>query len=289
MASRNYAMAYDTPYNRKLLDVLSDYDMRSDTNGEPDIFHSRLSGGSLGEGLLHPHLPHFSRSPLPYRTLPIQGRRPMATAEMSGGLRPPGMVEPFIHSSPFYYIQPGNLASYPIYNAVEMRAVGGAVCADCNNMYGGKFGIGLIKDIGKDVLKGVAKEGAKEASKALVKGAKTALMSGEGRRPRGRPRKAVESMDMEGGKKFNFGKALKSVGKALKPVGKVALPILEDVGKIALKEGAKEGSKALVKSYMSGSGVDGRKRRAEIVKKVMKEQGLKMVDASKYVKQHGLY
>jgi hypothetical protein len=37
-----------------------------------------------------------------------------------------------------------------------------------------------------------------------------------------------------------------------------------------------------------GSG-DGRKARAEIVKKVMKEKGMKMIEASKYVKEHNLY
>jgi hypothetical protein len=34
---------------------------------------------------------------------------------------------------------------------------------------------------------------------------------------------------------------------------------------------------------------DGRRKRAEIVKKVMAEKGLSMVQASKYVKEHGLY
>jgi hypothetical protein len=34
---------------------------------------------------------------------------------------------------------------------------------------------------------------------------------------------------------------------------------------------------------------DGRRARAEIVKKVMREKGLKMIEASKYVKQHNLY
>lgn len=34
---------------------------------------------------------------------------------------------------------------------------------------------------------------------------------------------------------------------------------------------------------------DGRRARAEIVKKVMREKGMKMIDASKYVKEHGLY
>jgi hypothetical protein len=33
----------------------------------------------------------------------------------------------------------------------------------------------------------------------------------------------------------------------------------------------------------------GRSKRAEIVRKVMKEKGMKMIEASKYVKQHGLY
>lgn len=36
-------------------------------------------------------------------------------------------------------------------------------------------------------------------------------------------------------------------------------------------------------------GADGRKRRAEIVKKVMQERGLKLIEASKYVKEHNLY
>jgi hypothetical protein len=36
-------------------------------------------------------------------------------------------------------------------------------------------------------------------------------------------------------------------------------------------------------------GADGRKKRAEIVKKIMKEKGMKMIEASKYVKEHKLY
>ena len=34
---------------------------------------------------------------------------------------------------------------------------------------------------------------------------------------------------------------------------------------------------------------DGRRKRAEIVKKVMAEKGMKMIEASKYVKAHKLY
>jgi ribosomal protein L7/L12 len=34
---------------------------------------------------------------------------------------------------------------------------------------------------------------------------------------------------------------------------------------------------------------DGRRKRAEVVKKVMSDQGLSMIEASKFVKEHGLY
>ena len=65
----------------------------------------------------------------------------------------------------------------------------------------------------------------------------------------------------------------KRVAKALAPVVAPAL------------------AKAVVSSkygYGTGAG-DGRKKRAEIVKRVMAEKGLSMIEASKYVKAHGLY
>jgi coproporphyrinogen III oxidase-like Fe-S oxidoreductase len=34
---------------------------------------------------------------------------------------------------------------------------------------------------------------------------------------------------------------------------------------------------------------DGRRKRAEVVRRVMAEKGMKMIEASKYVKEHGLY
>lgn len=53
--------------------------------------------------------------------------------------------------------------------------------------------------------------------------------------------------------------------------------------------GVKGGKKEHTKVINCGGKVDGRQARALIVKKVMKEKGLKMIDASKYVKAHGLY
>ena len=50
-----------------------------------------------------------------------------------------------------------------------------------------------------------------------------------------------------------------------------------------------DGSGKAKKKRAPSSPSSGRSRRAEIVKKVMAEKGLKMIQASKYVKEHGLY
>jgi hypothetical protein len=67
------------------------------------------------------------------------------------------------------------------------------------------------------------------------------------------------------------------VAKQVYDVAKVVAPIV-GLGR-KRKGGAVSGGKK----------GDGRAERAMIVKKVMKEKGMKMIEASKYVKQHGLY
>ena len=376
MASRNYGMAYDTPYNERLLSILEKYDRERDTNGEPDYFHETMEGGAyLGPDgqvhtskslRLHPHLSHplmgaMSRemgggfnlgkafksvgrtlAPVGRALAPVgravgqagmdvardvgkyalqEGQR-TATSKgkeyvdaylsgmgvMSGGLRPPGMVSPFVHSvTPGHMVAPGTMSSYPVYNAVEMRAMNGGQCCGCAGMCGGMAKpVEVVKEV-VEVLKkrGRPKKGGfglKDVGKAMKKVGKFAtspealplelMLVGAGKK-RGRPKKGGFSMK-------DVGKALGSVGKS---VGSVAL----DVGKNVATEMAKDA----IKSYAMGAtksgkgmegvgvmkkgagvksgGVDGRKARAEIVKKIMKEKGLKMVDASKYVKEHGLY
>ena len=110
----------------------------------------------------------------------------------------------------------------------------------------------------------------------------------------------------------NLGRKIKNtfkkVGKFLAP----AVPVLKEIGKEVFNEVkpilVEEGKKQLregVKGLVSGSGTkkgqvrktarkayEGLKKpnaRAEIVKKIMAEKGMKMIEASKYVKEHGLY
>jgi len=87
-----------------------------------------------------------------------------------------------------------------------------------------------------------------------------------------------------------------------KPHSKAEMKVMKAVEKKLKKEGkgvsggGASGGKNLsgmtdrtVGGASGGMCGDGRKARAEIVKRIMKEKGLKMIEASKYVKEHNLY
>jgi hypothetical protein len=99
------------------------------------------------------------------------------------------------------------------------------------------------------------------------------------------------------GRKKKGGLSLSDVIDTAKGVGKQAISTIKEeavkqapaVKALAISEAKKLAPKAIgaVKRAIGGAG--GRAKRAEIVKKVMKEKGLSMIQASSYVKQHGLY
>lgn len=111
--------------------------------------------------------------------------------------------------------------------------------------------------------------------------------------------------ELEGGK-IHLKKALKKahVGRKLKNIGKnVVLPVAKEAAKTALKDGAMAFAESnpelmpllpvanAVIDKGIGSGIKPKKvnKRAEIVKKIMKDKGLSMIESSKYVKAHKLY
>jgi len=138
------------------------------------------------------------------------------------------------------------------------------------------------------------------------------------KRGRGRPKSCGSgsggSSGGGSGGKFNLKKALAKTGKVAKSVGVIAgrellpvaigalgqefgvpMPVGMAVGN-AIAKGALsqnvtgvKGSGKKPKVIACGGKSDGRAKRAEIVKKVMKEKGMKMIEASKYVKANGLY
>ena len=108
------------------------------------------------------------------------------------------------------------------------------------------------------------------------------------------------------GGKIHLKKAMKKahVGRKLKNVGKnIVLPVAKEAAKTALKDSATalaESNPELmpllpvanaVIDKSIGSGLKSKKvnKRAEIVKKIMKQHGLSLIEASKYVKANNLY
>ena len=131
------------------------------------------------------------------------------------------------------------------------------------------------KTVGKDVLLPVGTEMAKNALKSyLTSGA------GIGKRKTQTRKKGVgrSHPSIQGG---DFLSTLKSIGNYIKPVAEkvgkdVILPVATDVGKQALT------------SYLTkGAGLK-RSKRADLVKRIMKEKGLNLPQASSYIKQHNL-
>lgn len=271
MASRNYGMAYDTPYNRELLDTLRKYVMLMNT-GEPDHFVGGRSSGLVGGSFIgangkvtHPHMLQMSD-----------------LGSMSGGGRPPGGQYVSPHGQINRMINSGTMATYPQFNAVEIKRVNN------RTLKGGTFNLGkTLKSVGK-VAKSVGKVALPVATKVagdVAEKAVSSYLAGDGvadvgiiKRGRGRPRKVVEG-----------GSFLSSALKTVKKVGTSAgKPFEKSVGINPFSAGYDLGHDVIAPALM-GKGVDGRKVRAEIVKKIMKEKGLKMTDASKYVKENGLY
>jgi hypothetical protein len=80
--------------------------------------------------------------------------------------------------------------------------------------------------------------------------------------------------------KKHEGKGMKG---GMRMVGSGELEIKHTMGAGVMDDRCSPRAKRVV-----GAG-DGRRKRAEIVRRVMAEKGMKMIEASKYVKEHGLY
>ena len=146
--------------------------------------------------------------------------------------------------------------------------------------YGGSFNFGkFLEKVGKAAAPVVLKEGKKALG--IGKGLVPAMV-GSKKDACGRP-----SGTRDFGKACG-GNILDDAIEATKPLvrkGKAAV-------KEAIKENAPKATKALKKAAdkaITKAVGGGRAARAAIVKKVMAEKGMKMITASKFVKEHGLY
>jgi len=312
MADRTYDLLIDTPENRKIAETLRRYNNIKDTNGQPNYLW---------------RVPHISGQP-PLKGGCMCGQEMKGGAMPNSVLlqmderqtlqRPRGMVSPYTQP-PAKYILSGNRALYPQFNSVELdalesRKVGGnwgavegynpdgtkmtkeqreAYLKVPRAMYvrSDKPVIGRPDIVleGKGLLSSMAtqglKQGAKTGAKYAVKGAKLAVAGAkEGAKiavmVASNP--IVQDVVKEIASDKDVQKAV--IGQITTMIkGKAAENVVEDA-----KDEELEGGR--IKKGKSPRGkTDGRAKRAEIVKKVMKEKGLKMIEASKYVKAHNLY
>lgn len=294
MANRYYGVIPNTPENKRILEITMALDARRNVSNEPTyLWKVPLLTGSnrIKEGKAHTPLVGAGFAEMDERE-PLQ--------------RPRGMVSTYIQP-PNEFILSGTSASYPYYNANELKIVNsiktgrgwGAVegynpdntkmTKEQRDAYRKKNnrlqrvaiapemlaleGSGAWGALASSGLKTGAKYGAKYGAQAVKtglavgkKGAEIAVMVAKN--------PAVQAVVSEIANDKDVQKAV--VGQITELIkGKAAENVVED----APVEGGR------IKRGKS----DGRAKRAEIVKRIMREKGLKMTDASSYVKKHNLY
>ena len=267
-------ITYDTPYNKKLVERLKDLD-------EKKMFHSYDA--------YHP-------SPMGYRMGTFHGQYSEPPV-MKGGV------------APSKYILNGNSPAYPPMSmnaGIAVHSGGARGYAGMDGAVGCKFSFSDFTKGVADVGKAVApfahlllaagreeKKGGKFSLKGLNKGIKSAVDIAK------TGKDAYDLYSSIAGAGTSGGMSLKDVLESTKRIGRDAVGEVKKRGKAAGKDLIKQVGRAAKKSLaesVNKSAKDvvaatggGRAARAAIVKKVMAEKGLKLIEASKYVKQHGLY
>lgn len=327
-ANRYYNLLLDTPENRKIKEHLKALDMMKNVNGEPtyrwkppQISNSVLKGGSCCTSC------QMHGGAMPNSVLvQMDERQPMQrpSGMTSPFIQPPAkyVLAGGVASYPQYNTIEMNLIEKPkfrggAYSEAEKREITSSRRQNQNKWayvpmaendkikqwmenernLGKKkplpipipeaealTGGGALGAMFSSGLKTGAKYGAKYGAQAVKtgiagakEGAKIAVMVAKN--------PAVQAVVTEIAKDPDVQKAV--VGQITTLIkGKAAENVVEDVK----DEPALEGGRIKKGKAPKGKGQsDGRAKRAEIVKKVMKEQGLKMIEASKYVKANNLY
>lgn len=172
------------------------------------------------------------------------------------------------------FLAPGNSPAYPPYMMSSGMLVnsGGALAGIDGAVGGYSFGkfLGDVADVGKHVAKEVGPGLAKDAIKAYM------APAGAGRKKRASKK----------GGKMDLSKVIEVAEKA-QPLAEMVKSAVDKspMAKAVLDKVSKVAKESVGKGSCGGA----RGKRADIVKKVMKEKGLKLIEASKYVKAHGLY
>ena len=275
------SLLYDTKYNRKIADNVIALQAKKNPFHEPDHFNKPIEQVLFGGNRMIGGMASRSGGSVGSRS---GGKRALKDADLVP--RTPFKQELLLPYSPRKEVLAGAVVNTPRWTATELRHIDKmknttyapneivARFVDTRDGYADQMEGGSFKGF----LRGVKKVGKKVLYNPVVKGAISSAL--------------------------DVGAPL--AGKALGAyLGQPALGL-------AISQGARKGVKEAtgfgvgsysggsVGSYSGGSVVGSRSggakpkpksknKRAEIVKRVMKEQGMTLPQASKYVKEHNLY
>lgn len=292
---RDLNLTYDTHSNRAMAAKLQRLNMMRDTNGQPMLLHQsrpetmlhRSIGGAYSGGAYSGGA--YSGGATSSRIQEMDESVPMR--------RPPGMVEP--HGRTPKYVMASYAAGYPIYNSLELQQIDGGNIWQDMNAWGKRNEPGL-KKFGKAVGDAAKKYGPTVA-KLAAKGAVGylapeffPLVAGLGYEKKKKMRLSKREREMmEGGNVFQdmsrglkrFGRTVgRTVKKASPAIGEFAkeqgINLAKSLGKVAIDMAVKK---------VTGGKMKGQSARGTLIKKIMRDHGMSMIQASKYIKQNGLY
>jgi hypothetical protein len=254
---------YDNQYNRELSKKFLDYDFKSNKYYEP----TKIKSSSLLIGGSRCGCQQYER-------------------KIGGAKRDYIISGPYDRSTKDM-ILPGTSANYPQYNSVEMMELDRMGSTNhISSIEGGN----IFKKIGRTAKKALQSKEAKVLGKVLTKAASRGLdfaapavgsyvgaLVGQptiGREIASAARKELKAQTGFGYSKKQLAEWNKT-GSGVKSGGMTGVRS----GGVALYEGG---------GVKSGGATDKRKQRGEMIKKIMKEKGMNLAQASKYIKSNNL-
>ena len=273
------SITYDTAYNRKLVEKMrrvaaSSLEMKDEPTTFPNslgTFHGEkpklLGGGAVAQYIVNGNSPAYPPIHMRSGMEVSSGGRYAGQDGAVGGSFWKDFARGFssvlkVAAAPLSFVAPEV--------GLPLGALGEAVSA-----------VGSGKKRGRPRKGGVTSGGVTSGG-VMSGGRKAGRPKGSKNKKGGATSGGVTS---GGGLKEVLASAIESAKPMVKEGMKLAVETLKKKGRKA----AVEGLEAIKKKIGGATSGGGRAARAAIVKKVMAEKGLKMIAASKYVKEHGLY
>lgn len=276
------SLLYDTKYNRKIADNVIALQAKKNPFHEPDHFDKPIEQVLFGGNRMIGGMASRSGGSVGSRS---GGKRTRALKDADLVPRTPFKQELLLPHPPRKEVLSGAVVNTPRWTATELRHVDRmknttyapneivARFVDTRDGYADQMEGGSFKGF----LRGAKKIGKKVLYNPVVKGAITSALD-VGAPLAGQALSTYFGMDPKLGLAISQG-----ARKGVKEATGFGVGAYSGGGVVGSRSGGSVGSRS------GGAKPKSKSKRAEIVKRVMKEQGMTLPQASKYVKEHNLY